>query len=444
MRLLSSFVGKLLTLLDKPRHFSRLLFFTVAVALLARFAVFGVLWPTWEWHNGEPPDQWNELAIDLVDYHTFGYFSAPNDPSVVRGPIFPIIEAPLYMIFGSNYAGWSVVLLLLDTFTCYLLIVTSRKLWGNRTALLAGGFYALNLPIIYYGAKIEQFISILPLVVIWLYLFTVWQGSYLRKWLPWVLGAVSGLMILNKTVYLPVPFVCSAALYWFNRAQINKVKHLFPIAIYCAVSVGVVAPWTIRNYVVTKGSIVPVQCMFWELVVQDIMYHDLDKITGPTRPDGELLKYWMKNEDAIAVADGLSQSPPATGRAKYEVLREKAYEKTAIRWIKEDPAGFVTIKLGNIWHYWVRGENWRKTRIFILMQTFYLGAAAAGLLVLFKYRQLGRIKYGLLLILVLWSEHILVWGWGRLSLDLVPVLALLFGLGVDTWMRRSQLGAASP
>ena len=34
---------------------------------------------------------------------------------------------------------------------------------------------------------------------------------------------------------------------------------MLPIAIYFFVSLAVVAPWTYRNYVVTKGSIVPVQ-----------------------------------------------------------------------------------------------------------------------------------------------------------------------------------------
>ena len=138
------------------------------------------------------------------------------------------------------------------------------------------------------------------------------------------------------------------------------------------------------------------------------------------------------------VAEGLSTSPPAGRRAEWEVQREKALAKTATKWIREDPVKILKIKTANLWHYWVRAENWRKTQIFISMQIVYLGAAIIGLVSLFRYHQLGRIKFGLILIFVLWGEHCLVWGWGRLSLDLVPVLGVIFGLGIDTWARQSQ------
>jgi hypothetical protein len=45
---------------------------------------------------------------------------------------------------------------------------------------------------------------------------------------------------------------------------------------------------------------------------------------------------------------------------------------------------------------------------------------------------------------VLWSEHCLVFAWGRFSLDLVPVLGLLFGLGIDAWMKQSAEKSAVP
>src|SRR5437867_9341362 len=139
-----------------------------------------------------------------------------------------------------------------------------------------------------------QVTSIMPMVVIWLYLLCLWEKTYFNKWLPWVLGFVSGLMILNKTVYLPVPFVCSAVLLWIKRAEIHKIGHVTPIAAFLVTGVAVVAPWTYRNYLVTNGSIVPVQNMFWELVVQDVLYYDLDA----NRSDGDLLRYWIEKANA--------------------------------------------------------------------------------------------------------------------------------------------------
>lgn len=435
----SKALKRILGIIDEPKRFSRFVVLVIGIALFVRLSVFVCFWSNWEWHNGAPPDQWNELAINLVDHHAFGYFSAPNDSTVMRGPIFPFIEVPLYLLFGRNYLGWSVSLLFFDTFTCFLLMITARNLWGNRTALLAGLYYALNLPISYYTAKINQVTTILPMVVIWLYLFCLWEKVYFRKWLPWALGLLSGLMLLNKTVYLPVPIVCSAVLLWMKRAEIHKAANLMPIFIYLVVTLGVVAPWTYRNYIVTGGNIIPVQAYFWQPFVQDVLFYEFEAERGHNQADGAVLKYVLNRQDEILVSYGVSANPLAGGRAKWDVQCERAFARASVVWIKENPVMILKMKVANLWQYWVRAENWRKTRLFIAMQTVYLGAAIFGAILLFKYGQLKQMKYGLVLIVVLWAEYCLVFAYGRYSLDLVPILGLIFGLGVDRWAKQAQL-----
>jgi hypothetical protein len=70
------------------------------------------------------------------------------------------------------------------------------------------------------------------------------------------------------------------------------------------------------------------------------------------------------------------------------------------------------------------------------MQVVFLGAALLGLGLAIRYRQLLKIRFGLLLILTLWAEYCLVIAWCRYSLDTVPVLAVVFGTGIDEWMKR--------
>jgi 4-amino-4-deoxy-L-arabinose transferase-like glycosyltransferase len=433
-------LGNIVRRLDEPQHFSRFMILAVGIALLVRLGVLAFFWRSWDWQVGVIPDHWDLLAINLVDHHTFGF--TPNESTVGRGPIFPIFEVPFYLVLGKAYAGWSIGLLLLDTFTCFLLIVTARRLWGNRTALLAGLLYAINLPITFYTAKISQLTSVIPLVVIWMYLFSLWDEKYKSKWLPWVLGLVSGLMILNKTVYLPIPFVGVAVLLWGKRSEISNARLLKPALLYLAIVVAVMAPWTARNYIVTKGSIVPVQNGIWELFVQDVLYDDLNTAKGGNRPEGELLNYFLTQEAAILGASGIGADRPANlNRAQWEIKRERTFTRTAIAWVREDPLKILRIKIGNVWHFWTRAENRNKTMLLVLMQIVYLGAAIAGLILLLKHHQLGRIKYGLVLILVLWAEHCPVFAWGRFSLDLVPALGVMFGLGIDAWARQAPLKA---
>ena len=172
-------------------------------------------WPTWIWHTGHVQDSWNQLAINWVNHGIFGF--APDVPTIQRGPVFPLLEIPLYLLFGENYAGWSIALLLLDTGTCLLLVLLARQLWGYRPALLAGLFYSVHLPIIYYTATIQQFTTALPLVFLWFYLFSAWDLGFAKKWTPWALGLVSGALMLNKTVYLPVTLVSLVYIVWLKR-----------------------------------------------------------------------------------------------------------------------------------------------------------------------------------------------------------------------------------
>jgi len=400
------------------------------LAFLARFGILAAFWPSWSWHQKVITDQWNEFAVNLVDHGTFAFARFPESPTVMRGPLFPLMEVPLYLIFGENYALWVISLLLFDLITCCLLIAGTRIIWEPRPSLLAGLLYAVSLPIIYYTCKIMQVTSIMPLVVLWLCLVTFWERNYFCRWVPWVTGIVSGLMILSKSAYLPIPLLSVALLLWLNRSRIRKLVHAAPVALYLLTTVVVVAPWTCRNYVVSKGHSVPVQSMFWELFVQDVFTYDLDTTMGHDRPEGQHQAYCMAKWDAILEAAGISVTQPPGARAEWEIQREAAFREAALQMIRDEPLKVLAAKLTNVWQYWVLAENWRKTRLFILLQIVPIGAAVVGLVSLWRYRQLEQIKFGLMLIVVLWGEHCLVWGWGRLSLDLMPVLAIIFGLGM--------------
>jgi 4-amino-4-deoxy-L-arabinose transferase-like glycosyltransferase len=423
---------RILHILEDPRRFRRHMIVVLGIAVLARFVVLAAFWPSWGWHFGEIPDSWNKIAINLVNSGTFGF--VPGQSTITRGPVFPLVEVPLYLVFGERYAGWCISLLLFDTFTCFLIIILFRKLWGNLPALLAGLFYAVNLPIVYYTAKISQVTSILPFVALFMYLFSTWEKAYSCRWRPWVLGLVSGLMILNKTVYLPMPIACSALLVWSKRRELRHGLQLLPVALYLLVTTAVVCPWTIRNYLLTGGRLVPVQSLTWEVSVQDVLYYDLSKQEGLNHPEGMTLDYFLERERQMRIANGVSPDYPASmSHAKWEYACEQAYRTVYLTWLKQDPGKIVRVKIENIWNFWVRAENWQKTKLLILMQAPFLGGVMASLAILFYKRQVQQVKYGLVIILVLWAEYCLVFAWGRFSLDLVPILGLIFGLGISAY-----------
>lgn len=446
MASLRAFFSNALTDFDSPSRFRRNLLIVLAITVAAHGAVLIRFWPDWEWHTGSTPDAWNLLAINLVDHSTFGF--APGEPTVARGPIFPLFEVPLYLSFGTYYPAWSGALLMFNVLTTILIVYSFRLIWGHRAALIAGLYYGINIPIIYYTAKISQLTSVMPFVTIWLVLMALWDKRIDSKMLPVVLGLLTGIMILNKTVYLPLPAAGILILLWGKRKDGLFARHIIRCFVFLAVSIIVVLPWTFRNYRVTHGRFVPVQSMFWELFVQDVLYSDLQKSDRGARPDGDLLRYFINQEKSMLVAQGVPvDSPSPLMRAAWEVDCERAYRAVALKWLKSDPWRIMQIKLKNLWYFWIRAENERKTSLMTGMQIFYLGSAAVSLIILGRAGLMSEVKYPLLLILVLWAEHCPVFAWGRFSLDLVPALAVIVGIGLNQAISRRfphSSGANSP
>src|SRR5467141_1978073 len=328
MRNLASRLKTAVESMDEPRLFHRFAAGIVALALVARLAVFFYFWPTWVWQTGHIQDDWNKLAINWVTHGTFGFH--PDEPTIRRGPGFPLLEIPLYLLFGENYAAWSIALLLFDTGTCLLLVLLTRQLWGNRAALLAGLFYSVHLPTIYYSAGIQQFTTALPLVFLWFYLFSSWDRGSPKKWIPWALGLVSGLLMLNKTVYLPVTLASLVGIVWLKRKELQFKTILRQASIVFLTAALVVAPWTYRNYVVTEGALVPVQALFWQIVWQKDVLSDLDATEGTYRPDGRTLQYILSRRaelfDSVEDTSGAKLTGPKRELYDERVFRDQVLE----------------------------------------------------------------------------------------------------------------------
>jgi len=433
MRNLAYRLKTVLESMDEPRLFYRFAAGIVVLALVARLAVFFYFWPAWIWHTGAIHDHWDKLAINWVAHGTFGF--KPDEPTVRRGPIFPLLEIPLYLLFGNNYAAWSIALLLLDTGTCLMVILLSRQLWGNRAALLAGLFYSVYLPIIYYGANIEQFTSVLPLVCLWFYLFSSWDLGSPKKWIPWALGLVSGVLMLNKTVYLPVTLASLVGMVWLKRKTPQFKAILRQASIVLVTAALIVAPWTYRNYVVTEGAFVPVQCMFWQSIWWNYVTEELDATEGANRADGRMLQYFLSRRAELFDKVEDTSRVKLTG-PKRDLYEERVFRNQVLESFRNKPTQFLKCVTANIWGFWVRAENLRKTLLMLSMQVVFLGAALLGFGLTIRYRQFIKIRFGLLLILTLWAEYSLVIAWARYSLDTVPVQAVVFGTGIGEWMKQ--------
>jgi hypothetical protein len=143
-----------------------------------------------------------------------------------------------------------------------------------------------------------------------------------------------------------------------------------------------------------------------------------------------------RREDLVEKRGG----PPPAGwpAARKELYREDLFKAAWLEWLPGHLGTYATGVLKNAWQFWWGAENRAKTLLFLALQAVPLAAAAAALAALVRLRLLGTVWCALLAIALLWSQYALVLAMGRYSLDLVPALGVIFGVGADAWLARRE------
>ncbi len=237
-----------------------------------------------------------------------------------------------------------------------------------------------------------------------------------------MLGLVAGILMLSKSVYLPVVIGSAAGLLWFDRKRHLRVA-LGHVTVLLVVAGLLLAPWSYRNYLVSEGRFILVQSYFWEPFWQKFVISDLDAREGMLRPAGRTLQYLLARQKELIEGLGDGNVERLSGPAK-ELYRENAFKGQVLDWIRRNPASYVRNVRSNVWYFWVGAENLQKTLLMAGMQLPLLGAATMGLWLRSDTVGFVRVRFGVALVVILWAEHTIIFAWGRFSLDTVPVLAV--------------------
>lgn len=406
-----------------------------AVAGLAHLVVFLAFADAWQWNDGLIHDEWDLFGRNLVDTGAIGL--EPGVPSITRGPAFVGFTALLYLLFGTDYGSWSLTLMgynLLSVMACTWM---ASALFDQRAGVVAGLLYGTHLPTIYYTGQIEQFTIVLPILFLWVYLLggsgTLGRGSLAHAGL---LGVVSGLLLLNKSVYLFFPLLAAAGVYFVYRSREAPRRRLLEAGAVLFAAFLVVAPWTARNYHVTGGKLIPVQTLLWTNVLADIHWDAYDREAGTDRPSGALAARLIERERAV-VAERLPEAPSLRGPER-ELARERVFREASLEWILAHPVLNVQRIAHNVVQFWVGAENRSKVLRFALLQAPILLLALVATGVLIRRRARATLLLLLTPVVVVWGEYSLVYAMGRFSLDFIPLLALLVGVAASELSKPSD------
>jgi hypothetical protein len=291
------------------------------------------------------------IMPDSYDHLWFGYemgriarsvvaghgFSSPfpewSGPTAWLGPVYPLLLAAMFKIFGvySNASAAGILILnsVFSALTCLTIYLIGKELFGTRVGVISAWIWAIAPYAVYWSAWIwETSLSALLLSVIFLLTLRLDRDPRLRNWL--LFGLVWGVIALTSAsalAFLPV-----AVVWLWYRARKQGTWSYVPVAAGCLVFLLTIAPWAGRNYRV------------------------FGKLVFPRSDFGEEL--YMGNHEG---SQGLCMFWDHPVWNKYEMAQfsqqgELAYvaekQKLAVEWIRQNPGRFATLTLKRIGFFW--------------------------------------------------------------------------------------------
>ena len=214
-------------------------------------------------------------------------FRSPMDaspaapPSAWSAPLYPLVIASAYRLFGVGSPATVTAVMLLNAVFFGMMVVGTERLatflFGSQVpGLLAAGLLAIHPLFLFYMADFwDGFMSLA--IFVWLTVAAMRLGDVARETregleltsggrISYVhagaLGAGMGFLALTNTSYA----IAYPVLLYLAFRQRPSVSRWRLYAVACAAAIVVISPWTIRNYE-AFGQLIPVRTgtgvQFW-------------------------------------------------------------------------------------------------------------------------------------------------------------------------------------
>jgi hypothetical protein len=371
-------------------------------------------------------------------------FSAPGStefyPSAIQAPVYPILLAGLYSVFGISPQAHLVLILiqtLLSLWLCYLIYQMGVLLFNETVGLLGmlgGVFYPIF--IIYSGKTTNTMISIVA--VAWFFYQLFYYFSLTRETPPdkipkksvVLLGLSAGMAVLSEPIMLS--FLLLFSMYYLVfRNQFGPKKQPFlnlqfkGLFLAGLIALAVVLPWTIRNYMVFH-QFIPVRTMYGLNLLQG---------NNPLATGTDVLATGKPMYDILPPIYNEIQIP--------EPQRDKVLLEIAKQFIRENPGTAFHLFLKKCYYFWwfpppniVSPSAGKFGRVMKLPFLLLIITAVIGTGMALKKKQ----YYPTVLFWMLFMCYMLVYGMThsghfRYRAPIEPYLILLAGYAVSHFVK---------
>ena len=185
-----------------------------------------------------------KAAQNLHDYHVY----SPDEtmalaPSLYRPPLYSLFIAMVTTVFGKSMLALQVVQMVVSLITALLLTRVVASCAPRAAPWVFGVMMLSPYEAAYTGVALSETITTFLLVAA---AFAILTLDGLTRWIAG--GILLGLAALARDIYLPLAIL--VAFSWIVLGGGAKRARYFEAALLIISACVVVAPWTVRNYVV--------------------------------------------------------------------------------------------------------------------------------------------------------------------------------------------------
>jgi len=189
----------------------------------------------------DAPDEnkYHNMAISIINGQ--GFRGKAYNP-----PGYPLFLSLIYNIFGLNTFAVRIVQSLLSSIMVIFIFYIAQIAYDKNTAILAGLISMIYPFFVYWtGALLTETLFIFLYVIS---IFFIYRFLLTKSQLWNIVGSFSlGLTTLVRPVVLSLPLFI-LIFYLLNNKSLKSC--LLNIFIFCLIYFSVLAPWTIRNYLI--------------------------------------------------------------------------------------------------------------------------------------------------------------------------------------------------
>jgi 4-amino-4-deoxy-L-arabinose transferase-like glycosyltransferase len=391
-----------------------------AVALAAAFAMVFILFRLQNLvvNAGDPYD-YGKIARGFVEH---GFTKLTRRAA----SLYPEFIAVVYRLGGNDIV---VIFLqcLLHVATCLLVVSLGRRLFNERTGLLAGLFCALHPMLLRYVADLhmETFLTFMCVLTIWFTVRFYGQPTVANGVL---LGVIGMCAVLTKGVMLPYLGLFGAISVFLAVKRRSTAELMAAVAIFVAMSI-VLAPWTYRNYQVTGGRFVLLTPGASDSFLRGYVFTrwEFATLQRPPYTDAENeVNAWFQQ---IARDAG-------TEWDRDEVVDEQNNARVVKHLILTEPLDTARKVLVGLFTFWYQMTSLRNSLIPGSLALLSFALAFVGIR---RANREGKPSWLLWLPIVAMNVFVAILiPLGRYSVPILPFLMLLAAFGVDALLNKHK------